>query len=44
VVCEIINATEMALEGGVFTINKDIAEEKYYTRETENPKNEAEPS
>jgi hypothetical protein len=30
----------MALEGGVFTINKDIAEEKYYTRETESQKNE----
>lgn len=44
VVCEIINATEMALEGGVFTINKDIAEETCYTRETEGPKNEVEPS
>lgn len=40
VVYEIIIATEMALEGGVFTINKDIAEEKHYTRETENQKNE----
>ncbi len=44
VVCEIINATKMALEGGVFTINKDIAEETCYTRETEGPKNEVEPS
>ena len=44
VVCEIINATEMALEGGIFTINKDIAEEKCYKRETESPKNKVETS